>query len=49
MGYDFSSDKYVMMTEEGIIDPTKVTRIALQNAVSAVCALIMTKSAIVEE
>ena len=33
-GYDALNDKYVDMVEAGIIDPTKVTRSALQNAAS---------------
>jgi chaperonin GroEL len=47
-GYDASSDKYVDMVAQGIIDPTKVTRIALQNAAS-VAALLLTTEALITE
>jgi len=47
-GYDASSDKYVDMVTQGIIDPTKVTRIALQNAAS-VAALLLTTEALITE
>lgn len=33
-GYDAKLDEYGVMTDRGIIDPTKVTRSALQNAAS---------------
>ncbi|HEY5868719.1 MAG TPA: chaperonin GroEL [Candidatus Tectomicrobia bacterium] len=48
MGYDASSDTYVDMVAQGIIDPTKVTRIALQNAAS-VAALLLTTEALITE
>jgi len=48
MGYDASGDKYVDMVAQGIIDPTKVTRIALQNAAS-VAALLLTTEALITE
>jgi chaperonin GroEL len=47
-GYDASSDKYVDMVAQGIIDPTKVARIALQNAAS-VSALLLTTEALITE
>jgi len=47
-GYDASSDTYVDMVAQGIIDPTKVTRIALQNAAS-VAALLLTTEALITE
>jgi chaperonin GroEL len=47
-GYDADSDAYVDMVEKGIIDPTKVTRIALQNAAS-VSALLLTTEALITE
>ncbi len=46
MGYDASSNKYCDMVKEGIIDPTKVVRTALQNA-SSVASLLLTTDAIV--
>jgi chaperonin GroEL len=39
-GYDAKNDKYVDMLENGIIDPTKVERCALENAVSAATTFI---------
>jgi chaperonin GroEL len=41
-GYDAKEGKYVDMLKEGIIDPTKVTRIALENAAS-VAGMILTQ------
>ncbi len=46
MGYDASSNKYCDMVKEGIIDPTKVVRTALQNA-SSVASLLLTTDAII--
>jgi len=46
VGYDVSQDEYVDMIEAGVIDPTKVTRSALQNA-SSVAALLLTTEALV--
>ena len=48
-GYDFKTGKLVDMLKNGIIDPTKVTRTALENSVSAASTLITTSNAIVEE
>ena len=48
MGYNFRTDEVVNMLEEGIIDPVKVTRTALQNAASAAGTLITTSHAIIE-
>jgi chaperonin GroEL len=47
-GFDVNAEKYVDMMEAGIIDPTKVTRYALQNAAS-VAALMLTTSVMVTE
>ena len=47
-GYNFAKDEMVNMFEEGIIDPVKVTRTALINAVSVSSVLLTTKYAIVE-
>lgn len=46
-GYDFKDDKYVDMIEAGIIDPAKVTRVALENATSVAGMIIMTECALV--
>ena len=35
-GYNAKTDEYVNMLEAGIIDPTKVTRVALENAASCI-------------
>lgn len=48
MGYDARKDKVVNMVEEGIIDPVKVTRTALENA-SSVAMLLLTTEAVVSE
>ncbi|MBM2835153.1 MAG: groEL 2, partial [Candidatus Brocadiaceae bacterium] len=45
-GYDASADRYCNMVAEGIIDPTKVVRTALQNAAS-ISTLLLTTDAIV--
>lgn len=47
-GYDAASDEYGDMLANGVIDPTKVTRSALQNAAS-IAALLMTTEAMVTE
>ena len=47
-GFDANSGEYVNMVDKGIIDPTKVTRIALQNAAS-VAALLLTTEALITE
>ena len=48
MGYNAATDEWVDMIEAGIVDPTKVTRSALQNAAS-VAALILSTEAIVAD
>ncbi len=48
VGYDAASDKYVNMIDAGIIDPLKVTRSALQNAVS-VASMILTTETVVTD
>jgi len=47
-GFDAASEKYVDMIEAGIIDPTKVTRYALQNAAS-VAGLMLTTEVMITE
>jgi chaperonin GroEL len=47
-GYDVAQDAYVDMIEAGIIDPTKVTRSALQNAAS-IASLLLTTEAIITD
>jgi len=48
-GYNFLTREYVNMISQGIIDPCKVTRCALQNAVSAASTLLTMNYAIVDE
>ena len=48
LGIDFTNGQVIDMLEEGIIDPVKVTRCALQNAVSVASTLITTNHAIIE-
>ncbi|MBP6930388.1 chaperonin GroEL [Patescibacteria group bacterium] len=48
VGYDAANDKYVNMIDAGIIDPVKVTRSALQNAVS-VASMILTTETVVTD
>ena len=47
-GFDAYNEKYVDMMEAGIVDPTKVTRSALQNAAS-VAATVLTTEAVVSD
>ena len=47
-GYDALKDEYVDMIERGIIDPTKVTRSALQNA-SSVASMVLTTESLVAD
>ena len=47
-GYDAAKDEYGMMEDKGIIDPTKVTRSALQNAAS-IAAMVLTTESIVAD
>ena len=48
VGYDAASEDFVDMVSAGIIDPTKVTRIALQNSAS-VAALMLTTEALITD
>lgn len=48
IGYNVMSGKYVDMVKDGIIDPKKVTRSALQNAVSIASTFLTMEAAIVE-
>lgn len=48
IGLDASSDRYVDLLEAGIIDPTKVLRIALENAVSVASVLLLTEVTLTE-
>ncbi|KXB67663.1 chaperonin GroL [Parvimonas sp. KA00067] len=48
IGFDALNEKYVNMLESGIVDPTKVTRSALQNA-SSVASMVLTTEAAVAD
>jgi len=48
IGYDAKEDKFVDMIQAGIVDPTKVTRSALQNAAS-VAAMVLTTESLVSD
>jgi chaperonin GroEL len=47
-GYDVANDEYTDLVKAGIVDPTKVTRTALQNAAS-IAGLLLTTEALVTE
>ena len=47
-GYDAKTETYVNMLEAGIIDPKKVTRVALENAASVAGMILTTECALVE-
>ena len=48
-GYNIKSGEYVDMVKEGIIDPTKVTRTALENAVSVAGTMLITECTVVDD
>jgi chaperonin GroEL len=47
-GFDAAEGKYVDLVEAGIIDPTKVVRLALENAVSVAGVLLLTEATMTE-
>ncbi|HWO00838.1 MAG TPA: chaperonin GroEL [Blastocatellia bacterium] len=47
-GYDAARNEYVDLIEAGIIDPTKVVRVALENAVSVASVLLLTEATLTE-
>ncbi len=47
-GFDAAKKEYVDLVEAGIIDPTKVVRIALENAVSAASLLLLAEATLTE-
>ncbi|MBD5429982.1 chaperonin GroEL [Lactobacillus sp.] len=49
VGYNAATDKWENMVEAGIIDPTKVTRSALQNAASIAALLLTTEAVVADE
>lgn len=48
-GFNFATEQYVDMFEEGILDPTKVTRSALQNAASVASMVLTTESLVADK
>ena len=48
-GYDFAKDTYGDMISSGIVDPTKVTRSALQNAASVAAMVLTTESLVADK
>ena len=48
-GFNAQTEVYCDMIEEGIVDPTKVTRSALQNATSVAAMVLTTESLVVDE
>ncbi|MDO9623820.1 MAG: chaperonin GroEL [Pseudomonas sp.] len=48
VGFDASTNSYVDMYQAGIIDPTKVVRVALENAVSVASVLLLTEATMTE-
>ena len=49
VGYDAANDEYVDMKKAGIVDPTKVSRSALQNAVSIASMILTTESLVTDK
>ncbi len=48
IGYDAALNEYVDLVKAGIVDPTKVVRIALENAVSVASVLLLTEATMTE-
>ena len=48
VGFDAAKEEYVDMKKAGVVDPTKVTRSALQNA-SSIASMVLTTESIVTE
>ncbi len=48
-GFDFAAEKYTDMFDEGIVDPTKVTRSALENAASVAGMVLTTESLVADK
>jgi chaperonin GroEL len=47
-GFDAATGRYVDLVEAGIIDPTKVVRVALENAISVASVLLLTEGTLTE-
>jgi chaperonin GroEL len=48
LGFDAARKQFVDLVAEGIIDPTKVVRVALENAVSVAGVLLLTEATMTE-
>jgi len=48
IGFDAARQEYVDLYEAGIVDPTKVVRVALENAVSVASVLLLTEATMTE-
>jgi chaperonin GroEL len=48
MGFDAGAGRYIDLMEAGIIDPTKVVRVALENAVSVASVLLLAEGTLTE-
>ncbi|HKQ12694.1 MAG TPA: chaperonin GroEL [Steroidobacteraceae bacterium] len=48
VGFDAARNRYVDLFEAGIVDPTKVMRVALENAVSVASVLLLTEATLTE-
>lgn len=48
IGFDAARNEYVDLFEAGIVDPTRVVRIALENAVSVASVLLLTEATLTE-
>ena len=48
LGFDAARKEYVDLFEAGIVDPTKVVRIGLENAVSVASTLLLTEATLTE-
>ena len=48
MGFDAARKAYVDLLDAGIVDPTKVVRVALENAVSVASTLLLTEATMTE-
>ena len=48
VGFDAAKKEYIDLVEAGILDPTKVVRVALENAVSVASVLLLTEATMTE-
>jgi chaperonin GroEL len=48
IGFDAARNEYIDLVESGIVDPTKVVRVALENAVSIASVLLLTEATMTE-